>query len=255
METITNFRDLGGIKNREGQVLAGKKLLRSGELSKVSPQDQNELVENYRLGKITDLRSSQEIKERPDEHFKNTDYVHIDIFKNVKGQGTGLDDFKQIFSPDTARNYMKETYRTMAVNPSAQEGFKKVIESALSVDSNKSFLFHCFAGKDRTGVSATLLLEILNVPKETIYKDYLATNAMRVQENDEIIAKAIKEGSDSKTIEALKIALTVDASYLDTFYQMVNEEFGGIKNYLTNELGITSNMQNEVRSLYLANSK
>lgn len=255
MNTITNFRDLGGIKNRDGQVVAEKKLLRSGELTHVSLQDQNELLENYRLGKIIDLRSTQEIEKRPDEEFQNTNYIHIDIFKNVEGQGTGLDDFKQIYSPEVARNYMHETYRTMAVNPSAQHGFRKMIESALSIDPDKSFLFHCFAGKDRTGISAALLLEILNVPKKAIYKDYLATNAMRVQENDEVIAQLIKSGTDSKTVEALKIALTVDSSYLDTFYQMVDEEFNGIKNYLTNELNITSSMQKELRSLYLANSK
>lgn len=255
MDSITNFRELGGLKNRDGQVIAKNKLLRSGELTHVSPQDQNKLLENYRLGKIIDLRSSLEIEERPDEDLKKADYVHIDIFKNVEGQGTGLDDFKQIYSPEVARTYMNETYRTMAVNPSAQNGFKKVIEAALSIDSDKSFLFHCFAGKDRTGISAALLLEILQVPKETIYKDYLKTNAMRVQENDEVIAQAIKNGTDSKTIDALKIALTVDPSYLDTFYQSVNEEFGGIENYLTEELGITSSMQRDLRSLYLANSK
>ncbi|AYW45112.1 tyrosine-protein phosphatase [Tetragenococcus koreensis] len=254
METITNFRDLGGVKNRDGQVVAKKKLLRSGELTRVSPQDQNELLENYRLGKIIDLRSSQEIEERPDENFKNADYVHIDIFKNVEGQGTGLNDFKQIYSPDVARNYMHETYRTMAVNPSAQSGFRKMLESALSIDSDKSFLFHCFAGKDRTGISAALLLEILNVPREIIYKDYLKTNTMRVQENDEVIAQAIKNGTDSRTVEALKIALTVDSSYLDTFYQLINEEFGGIGHYLTDELEITSPMQKDLRSLYLASN-
>ncbi|GAA3022490.1 tyrosine-protein phosphatase [Tetragenococcus solitarius] len=255
MNTITNFRDLGGIKNRDGQVIAAKKLLRSGELSHVSLQDQKELLENYHLGKIVDLRSTQEIEKRPDEEFKNANYVHIDIFKNVEGQGTGLDDFKEIESPEVARNYMHETYRTMAVNPSAQRGFRKMIESALSIDSDKSFLFHCFAGKDRTGVSAALLLEILRVPRETIYKDYLATNAMRVQENDEVIAQLIKNGTDSKTVDALKIALTVEPSFLDTFYQMVNEEFDGIKNYLSDELGVTSSMQKDLRSLYLANNK
>lgn len=255
METITNFRELGGLKNRQGEVIAKNKLLRSGELTRVSSQEQNKLLENYRLGKIIDLRSTKEIEERPDEKFKQAEYVHIDIFKNVEGQGTGLDDFKEIDSPEIARNYMHETYRTMAVNPSAQNGFRKMIESALSIDSDKSFLFHCFAGKDRTGISAALLLEILQVPKETIYKDYLKTNAMRVQENDEVIAQAIKEGARSKTIDALKIALTVDRSYLDTFYKTVEEEFGNIQQFLTEELQITPSMQNDLRSLYLANSR
>ncbi|GMA54608.1 hypothetical protein GCM10025857_59650 [Alicyclobacillus contaminans] len=51
METITNFRELGGLKNRQGEVIAKNKLLRSGELTHVSSQEQNKLLENYRLGK------------------------------------------------------------------------------------------------------------------------------------------------------------------------------------------------------------
>lgn len=251
METITNFRDLGGIQNKDGQTILSKRILRSGELSRVSIKEQIELLEVYQLGKIIDLRSEEEVTERPDKIFENTEYRHIDIFKYEK-EGSGLEDFQEIATAEKAQEYMKNTYRTMATNRGAQEGFTQMIEETLStISSDNSVLFHCFAGKDRTGVSAALLLEILNVPKDIIYTDYMTTNALRVKENDELIQLAQSNGLNEESIEAFKIALNVEEDYLDTFYQTVNKEFGNIQDFISTQLEITPSMQNDLRSLLL----
>ena len=251
MESITNFRDLGGLKNRHGQTIIPKKLLRSGELSRVSLHDQERLLNEYHLETIVDLRSLDEVSERPDKVFNNADYVHIDIFKSIHDEGAGLEDFIKIGSAKRARAYMYDIYYTMTINPGAQAGFTKMIETALSVSEKNSFLFHCFAGKDRTGISAALLLEILNIPKETIYQDYLATNQLRVQENQEILQLAKDNGATQKITEALQIALNVETEFLDTFYQTVTKEFGNIDAYLTNVLHISPRMQQDLRTLLL----
>ena len=252
METITNFRDLGGIQNKDGQRILSKKLLRSGELSRVSIKEQIELLEVYQLGKIIDLRSEEEVTERPDKIFENTEYRLIDIFKYEKDEGSGLEDFKENATAERAQEYMNETYHTMATNKGAQEGFTQMIEETLStISSDDSVLFHCFAGKDRTGVSAALLLEILNVPKDTIYIDYMATNALRVKENDELVQLAQSNGLNAKSIEALRIALNVEEDYLDTFYQTVDNEFSNIQDFISTQLHITPSMQKDLRSLLL----
>ncbi|HLQ40846.1 MAG TPA: tyrosine-protein phosphatase [Tetragenococcus sp.] len=256
MDSITNFRDLGGIKTQDNKEVAANKLLRSGELSRVSLQDQKALLEDYHLGKIIDLRSLAEVQERPDKIFAQTAYQNIDIFKNIHNQGTSMADFKQLMTPETAHGYMSKTYQIMALNPDAQAGFRQVIEGALATDPDKSFLFHCFAGKDRTGISAALLLEILKVPRDSIYQDYLLTNQLRLKENEAVISQAIKnEGVSPQNVESLKVALNVDSHYLDTFYQTVDKEFGGIENYLSQELKIDSQMQKDLQELYLTDAK
>lgn len=252
MDSITNFRDLGGIRNREGKEIIARKLLRSGELSRVSLQDQKALLEDYHLGKIIDLRSLAEVQTRPDKIFAHTAYQDIDIFRNIKNHGTSMADFQKLMTPETAHGYMTKTYQIMAVEPEAQAGFRQVIEAALATDSKQSFLFHCFAGKDRTGISAVLLLEILKVPKEQIYQDYLLTNKLRIEENERVIAQAIKEdGVDPQNMESLKVALNVDTRYLDAFYQTVERQFGTLENYLSDELHISSQMQKDLQKLYL----
>lgn len=96
------------------------------------------------MAKIVDLRSLEEVSERPEKVFNNMYYFHIDIFQNITNEGASLGDFIKIGSSERTREYM--------------------IEAALSVSEKNSFLFHCFAGKDWTGVSVALLLGILAVP-------------------------------------------------------------------------------------------
>ncbi len=251
METITNFRDLGGLINRQGQKIAAKKILRSGELSRVSESEQEILANDFRLQKIIDLRSLEEVTKRPDKVFAAAEYVHIDIFKQIHDEGASLEDFVRIGSIERSKAYMNEIYQTMAVNPGAQAGFTQMIETALSVAEDHSFLFHCFAGKDRTGISAALLLEILEIPRETIYQDYLATNQLRVKENQELIQTAVANGADPGAVAALNVALTVESEFLDTFYQTVQQEFGDLGAYLADTLRISSNMQKDLRALLL----
>lgn len=251
MESVTNFRDLAGIKNRDGQTIRQNKLLRSGELSRISKSDQITLSEKYALGKVLDLRSNEEVTARPDNLSDHTDYLHIDIFKNSPNKGSSLEDFATIKAAEQSHDYMVSIYKTMAVNADAQAGFTQVIESVLATAPGKSVLFHCFAGKDRTGVSAALLLEILNVPRETIYHDYLLTNQLRQKENKDIIEMARTNGLPTETLAALEIALNVDASYLDTFYTTITEEFGDMQVYLKNILHISDSMQNDLRKLML----
>ncbi|MGX7196165.1 tyrosine-protein phosphatase [Enterococcus olivae] len=251
MKTITNFRDLGGLTTQQSKTVRAKKLLRSGELSRISPEDQQQLLDTYRLEKIVDLRSLNEVSERPDILFEPTEYIHIDIFKSIHEEGAGLGDFVKLGSGEKARTYMHELYQVMTTNKVAQAGFTQVIETALSVAPENSFLFHCFAGKDRTGISAALLLETLGVPKELIYQDYLLTNKLRIQENQEVIQAAKDNGATQNVTEALEIALNVKSEYLDTFYQTIAEEFGDIQSYLTNALKISTRMQKDLQSLLL----
>ena len=147
---------------------------------------------------------------------------------------------------------MNHTYYTMATNKEAQEGFTQMIEETLStISSDQSVLFHCFAGKDRTGISAALLLEILNMPRKVIYTDYMATNALRVKENNELVQLAQSNGLNAKSIPAFRVTLNVEADYLDTFYQTVEDEFGTIHNFISTQLKISPTMQSDLRHLLL----
>ncbi|EOL48991.1 tyrosine-protein phosphatase [Enterococcus caccae] len=238
MVTITNFRDIGGIKNKDGKHIKKDVFLRSGELSKLTKEDEQRLETTYRLGKIIDLRSEAEVEERPDMSVPKTEYIHIDILEDIQDEGASISDFVKIGSPEKSASYMEKLYADIALNNTAQKGYNKFFEEILALQKQESILFHCFAGKDRTGIAALLVLETLDVPREAIYKDYLLTNELRKKENAEILEQARKAELEEQNLEALHVALNVDSRYLDNFYQTVEAQYGDVSTYLKQAINI-----------------
>ncbi|ALS02816.1 hypothetical protein ATZ33_15965 [Enterococcus silesiacus] len=238
MVTITNFRDIGGIKNKAGKQIKKNVFLRSGELSNLTKEDEKRLETIYQLGKIIDLRSEAEVEERPDLTVPKAEYIHIDILEDIQDEGASIEDFVKIGSPEKSAAYMEKLYADIALNTTSQKGYNKFFEEILALQKPESILFHCFAGKDRTGIAALLVLETLDVPREAIYADYLLTNDLRKQENAMILEQAKKAQLEETNLEALHVALNVDNSYLDNFYQTVEKQYGDIATYLKRAIGI-----------------
>lgn len=251
MSSITNFRDIGGIKNKEGKQVIPKTFFRSGELSQLTKEQSTDLENTYRLAKIVDLRSQQEVSQRPDVDVPKTEYVHIDILKNVQDEGASMDDFAQIGTPENAQNYMKKLYKEITLDPTAQKGYQKFFEEILSLEAQEGLLFHCFAGKDRTGIGAALILESLSVPQTAIYADYLLTNQLRQKENQLLIQQAKASGLQALNLKALEVALNVDKSYLDEFYQTVAANYGSIDAYLTTALKLDQDSKKILQQRFL----
>ncbi|MBO0475338.1 tyrosine-protein phosphatase [Enterococcus ureasiticus] len=238
MVTITNFRDIGGIKNKEGKQVKKDVFLRSGELSSLTKDDEQRLETKYRVGKIIDLRSEAEVEERPDMSVPKAEYIHIDILEDIQDEGASIGDFVKIGSPEKSASYMEKLYSDIALNTISQKGYNKFFEEILALPKQESILFHCFAGKDRTGIAALLVLETLDVPREAIYTDYLLTNDLRKKENAMILEQAKKAELEEANLEALHVALNVDSSYLDRFYQTVEKQYGDVSTYLKQAIGI-----------------
>ncbi|WP_170922986.1 protein-tyrosine phosphatase [Enterococcus sp. 7F3_DIV0205] len=253
MVTITNFRDIGGIKNKEGKQVKKNVFLRSGELSNLTKDDEQRLEANYRLGKIIDLRSEAEVEERPDMSVPKAEYIHIDILEDIQDEGASIEDFVKIGSPEKSASYMEKLYADIALNTTSQKGYNKFFEEILALQKQESILFHCFAGKDRTGIAALLVLETLGVPREAIYADYLLTNELRKKENAQILEQAKKVQLEAANLEALHVALNVDSSYLDNFYQTVEAQYGDISTYLKQAIGVDKEMKETLNHRFVLN--
>lgn len=72
-----------------------------------------------------------------------------------------------------------------------------------------------FAGKDRTGLAAAIILTLLGVSKEDIVKDYLKTNELRAAANEEQFEQMRSSGASDEAIDAVKIAMFVQDSLCD----------------------------------------
>ncbi|MFD2306313.1 tyrosine-protein phosphatase [Enterococcus termitis] len=247
---ITNFRDLGGIKNKSGKKVKAKRLLRSGHLVKLDPKTQTTLVDHFNLTRIIDFRRDFEINESPDTPIEDVEYINLDLLGKMNAKSSSLADFAQLKSIEAVDKHMLGVYEDLILNKGAQEGFTEFMDYILD-NKTGATIFHCFAGKDRTGYASALLLLLLDIEKEEIYNDFLITNTERKQANDELIQQYREQGFDEEQLASLATALYVKKEYLDHAFHLIEKEFGSAEHYAAECLNFGPEKLSELRAIYL----
>ncbi len=137
---------------------------------------------------------------------------------------------------------------------SAQQAYQELFQLVLSNQSGAT-LFHCTAGKDRTGFGAYLLLTALGVPRETILQDYLLTNdvtaAFRRRWVVQLRASTAELGNRDAVIKNRSDMMAVFPGYLTAAIETVNRLAGSPTQYLTDCLELTRGDLADLRRLYL----
>lgn len=247
---ITNFRDLGGIINKNGKKVKPRKLLRSGHLVNLDQATQDLLVDTFNLTRIIDFRRDFEISESPDTPIEDVEYINLDLLGKMNAKSSSLADFAKLKSIAAVDQHMLGVYEDLILNPGAQEGFTEFMDYILA-NKTGATIFHCFAGKDRTGYASALLLLLLDVEKEEIYKDFLITNTERKQANDQLIQQFREQGFDEEQLASLATALYVKEEYLDHAFNLIEKNFGTAEKYAAECLNIDQEKLNELRAMYL----
>ena len=223
MEKISNFRSLGGYRNANGQAVKAGLIYRSGQLFELDEAQEHYLAKDLGIKQIVDMRSADERAQFPDTVWPGADYAVLDILKDATANNASLG--RMITEQGSVRENMLATYEQLAVSSSAQTGYRALIQALLVPD--RPTIFHCFAGKD------------------------LRTNQERKKANEEILAGLKKQGSGEQKLQAIGEALTVDAAYLQRFFQVVTEHFGSFDQYLHEGLQLSPAEINRFRDLYL----
>jgi protein-tyrosine phosphatase len=161
VEGAYNVRDLGGYKTKDGLMTRWGVLFRADGLHKLTEESRRVLV-GKGVRTVIDLRYVKELEEKQDAFAQSgeVDYHHVSLI-NSSSAGT------------TKISSLGDLYINMLDN--AQVELLRVFE-LLGECSDGAVLFHCTAGKDRTGVVAALLLDLAGVPSETIAEDYALTS-------------------------------------------------------------------------------
>ncbi|MEU6846615.1 tyrosine-protein phosphatase [Streptomyces sp. NPDC046716] len=223
LDGTVNFRDAGGYRTADGHWVKMGEIYRSDALDKLTAAD---LAKLKRLGIDTDfdLRMASERSAAPDRVPSGTSYVVADV---LGGQDTGTT------LPTTeaaAVAMMTDGEKFMVSGASAKAAYQKVFSGITDGDS---VLFHCTAGKDRTGWANAALLTALGVPRETVMADYLASNDYRAEANAAALASMPPEQA-----KVYKPLLDVRAEYLNSGFDEVEKTFGSFRAYEQRGLGL-----------------
>jgi protein-tyrosine phosphatase len=235
LEGGSNFRDLGGYRTEEGRTVRRNAVFRSAHLGGLTDADRAALA---RLGvrTIVDLRGVSEAAETPhlvDGLSCRIVGAHIEPRLNEKlraaiDQGTATPFLAMQFLTDHYRDYPRR----------CAPGFRTLF-ATLSDGQHRPLVFHCTAGKDRTGFASALLLTLLGVPWETVLEDYLHTNVVwtghigRYPELDIDTRAAI--------IEARR-------PYLEAAFEVVRADYGSPEAFAEKALGLDAAARERLRA-------
>lgn len=244
LEGTFNFRELGGYETTDGKHVKSGVLYRSGNLSRLTERD---LVVIKELGikNICDLRDNDEVSKHPDPDIDGVKWNHISMIddEGVVKQPGEIDQFVGKLINSKPGELLLNLNREMVANTS---GFERVFRVILN-DPGEPMLFHCMAGKDRTGAVAALILSALGVSRELIEKDYLYTNESfdEIQKGFYEIGYTMPDFIDKEIVKAMYEARL---DYIRAFFEEVEKKYGSVESYLLNGIGLTEQDLNTLRS-------
>ena len=181
-----NLRDLGGIPFDGGTIPHGL-FFRSGKLSILNRQECAKLMKEFHVDCVIDLRTPVESAEFPDPLPENVEYLQIPILKDAAvgiTHETGSDPMTIIRNlrkhPEKLKDMVPDfdcLYTDFITDGYSRAQLDKTVEALrLNAEKGLTTLFHCTAGKDRTGIVSMALLKSYGVCNEEIIKDYMRTN-------------------------------------------------------------------------------
>lgn len=251
-----NFRELGGYETNTGKKIKMHKLLRTGNLADLSPFDKQFLTD-YGVKYDVDFRSKEEVDRQPDRVPDGVKYIYDPVFsEDLTNSSKSLNDLNKQASSDAdfGFDHMHFAYEDMIESESAQNAYRKFFEVLLKNDvDGESVIFHCTAGKDRTGFGAILVLSALGVPFSTIKKDYLLTNITTKDFVESMVEHARQNGKNENVLQSIRDIQSVRPEYIDHAIKVINDKYGSINNYLRDVMKLSSVDIMKLRNIYLEN--
>ncbi|WEV70779.1 tyrosine-protein phosphatase [Lactobacillus sp. ESL0785] len=249
-----NFRELGGYKTSDGKTVKMHKLLRTANLGTLDDADLK-FLQDYGVKYIVDFRSKEEAEHQPDHIPAGAKYDFDPVFSEDLTNSSK--SIEQIIAEgpknkNAGFEHMLIAYDDMITSKPAQKAYQHFFDLLLANDQDgQSLIFHCTAGKDRTGVGALLILTALGVPLETIKQDYLLTNVATADFVKGFLIKAKAEGADDATVNVLKDFQTVHVEYIEHVLETINKNYGSVNNYLRDIMKLTDSEISKLRNIYL----
>ena len=229
LEGFCNARHLGGYKTADGYLTKAEAYIRCEGPEKITVKDMDWL---YRFGirTVIDLRSPEEALKTPNPMAKDGRFV----FQNIPV-------FQTDASPDALTKSgipMGELYIYML--DYCKTAFHQIFSVIL--DAQGGVLFHCSAGKDRTGVLAALLLLLAGVDEETVVQEYTYTQTLLAP----VIERLKQHVPEGMSLQYAEDMLSARPAYIKAAITHLNDVYHSAKGYLS-ALGFSEKQTEAIR--------
>ncbi|GGD95140.1 protein-tyrosine-phosphatase [Tsuneonella deserti] len=249
-EGIHNFRDYGGYRADGGSVRRGL-LYRSGQHVAATDADLA-VLSRLDIRTVIDLRGITEREMNPCRRHDGWQGEVIAHEGETTSSPPHMDIGPDVTTAQYARDRMLAVYTRMPDNPAMHAMFGRYLQAL--ADREGASLVHCFAGKDRTGIAATLLLHILGVSEEDQLEEFLLTNksptlhVLRAQSVPGMEARLGRKMDD----ESVRALLEVHEDYLARFHETATEIAGSLDAWLASKVGVGDDLRDRLRAKFIA---
>ncbi len=237
LASAPNFRDIGGYHTADGRTVRKGMIYRSDQLDRLSDADLERMAA-LNIRTVVDLRTDSERSREPDRLPAGARMWVLDVAADASGSlGGDMRKAYQAIAEGKGTELLMAANRDFVSLPSARTAYSSLLKH-LATSDDGPLVYHCTAGKDRTGWATAIILTLLGVPRETVMADYLASNQALTAKNAAAMA-ALKASKNPINPAFLEPVLTVRPEYIQSAFDEVEKRYGSFDAYARQGLGLT----------------
>jgi protein-tyrosine phosphatase len=249
LEGTPNFRDLGGYETEDGRRLKWGKLYRSSKLSALSNVDMD-YVHRLGLTLICDFRQVLEQELEPSRLTGKNLPLTASLPVTPGSSNNFIENLHNgIIAVDNAASFMEDINRDIVANQMPQ--YAEMFQLILAGD--EQVLIHCASGKDRTGVGAALILDVLGVDEDAIVEDYLLTNKyLPIESEVKRLSDQFSDHTGAAVSEhALRPMIEVKPEYIRACFEEIRKRYESKQHFYETALNLDDAKLRKLKKQYL----
>ncbi len=245
LKNVQNARDIGGYRTVDGRTVKWDVIFRTAELSHLDAAD-IAVLKGKGVSAIHDLRTVEERQAQPTA-WTGAGAPKITAFDYSMDHSAMAGLLRGGATAESARTVFANSYPEMLKMQRQQH--RALFADLLKGDG--AVLYHCSAGKDRTGMATALILSALGVPRETILADYELSNRYYRPDPAAMAASAPQAAAFARLPQDIRaVFMGVDARYLQAVFAVIDRDYGSVEAYLDRELGVNAAGVARLKALY-----
>jgi protein-tyrosine phosphatase len=252
LEGVRNFRDIGGHRTADGRRVRTGQVYRAAHFAEATDADLA-VLESLGVSVVIDFRGPGEVEAEGEDRLPpGARLVRIPMYDPARANDIRTllytsppEVLAEVYGNGRAFEAMVKGSVVFVVDPARIEQYALMFRTI--IESDGAAVFHCAAGKDRTGWGASLLLLALGVPEPTVVEHYLESNLHR-RDRGTRLAELAEQGLDP---EILQPFLDVREEYKRAALDAVQQHWGGIDGYIHDGLKISEAELERFRSRML----
>ncbi|ERL64350.1 tyrosine-protein phosphatase [Schleiferilactobacillus shenzhenensis] len=254
-----NLRELGGIATTDGRHIKTQQVLRSGSMSGITLRGQQQLWD-YGVRVVIDFRSLSETQMAPDRLPGEVHYYHDPVYAMTAGdQDTAWQRVKDFFGGGKKTKLehfhyadgLAGLYQQIILDPFSQHAYSFMFQQLLAnTTPGHSVVFHCAAGKDRTGMGAALIEKALGVADDLIVQDYLLTNLVLGGMSEADVTKFLADPHVDSRVTRMNL-MQGEAAAMPAIFHAIDTIYGSFAGFWQNALRLKPVQLTALRQRYL----